>query len=65
MQFIDRQMFAGFEEGPQDRTALFGLFQPDALQVPQENSFGFADVLSRDGRLIVDTFLQHVRRRKG
>jgi hypothetical protein len=26
----------------------------------QENSFGFADVLLRDGRLIVDSFLQHV-----
>jgi hypothetical protein len=26
----------------------------------QENSLGFADVLLRDGRLIVDSFLQHV-----
>jgi hypothetical protein len=26
----------------------------------KENSFGLADVLPRDGRLIVDSFLQHV-----
>jgi hypothetical protein len=30
----------------------------------QENSFGFADILPRDGRLIVDSFLQHVGRRE-
>jgi hypothetical protein len=29
----------------------------------QENSFGLADVLPRDGRLIVDSLLQHVGRR--
>jgi hypothetical protein len=29
----------------------------------QENSFGLADALRRDGRLIVDSFLQHVGRR--
>jgi hypothetical protein len=29
----------------------------------KENSFGFADALRRDGRLIVDSFLQHVGRR--
>jgi hypothetical protein len=28
----------------------------------QKNSFGLADVLPRDGRLIVDSFLQHVGR---
>jgi hypothetical protein len=26
----------------------------------KENSFGFADVLPRDGRLIVDSLLQHI-----
>jgi hypothetical protein len=29
----------------------------------QENSLGFADVLARDGGLIVDSLLQHVGRR--
>jgi hypothetical protein len=29
----------------------------------KENSFGFADVLARNGRLIVNSFLQHVGRR--
>jgi hypothetical protein len=28
-----------------------------------ENSFGLADVLPGDGRLIVDSFLEHVGRR--
>jgi hypothetical protein len=27
--------------------------------VPEEDVLGLADVLLRDGRLIVDTFLQH------
>src|SRR5260370_39262737 len=60
MQFVDRKMFARLEECPQNRIALFGLLQADAFEMPQENSFGFADVLLRDGRLIVDSFLQHV-----
>src|SRR5260370_31204740 len=60
MQFVDRKMFARLEECPQNRIARFGLLQADAFEMPQENSFGFADVLLRDGRLIVDSFLQHV-----
>jgi hypothetical protein len=31
--------------------------------VPEKNSFGFTDILTRDGRLIVDSILQHVGRR--
>jgi hypothetical protein len=32
--------------------------------VLEKNSFGLADALRRDGRLIVDSFLQHVGRRR-
>jgi len=63
VQFVDRKMLASFQEGPQNSVALSGLFEPDALEMLQENSFGRADVLPRDGRLIVDSFLQHVGRR--
>jgi hypothetical protein len=62
MQFVDREMFPGFKEGPQNRIALFRLLQSHAAQMLQQNSFGFADVLRRDGRLIVDSFLQHFGR---
>jgi len=64
MQFVNREMFARFQESPQNGAALSGLLQADALEMLQENSFGFADVLSRDGFLIVDSFLQHVGRRE-
>jgi len=63
VQFVGRKMLAGFEEGPQNRVALFGLFQADAFEMLQENSFSFADALARNGGLIVDSFLQHVGRR--
>src|ERR1700674_327272 len=63
MQFVDGKVFAGFEARPEDSVALPSLFQSDALQMPKENSFGFADILPRDGRLIVDSFLEHVGRR--
>jgi hypothetical protein len=56
-------MFASFEDRPQNRVALFGLLQPHATEMLQENSFRLADVLPRDGRLIVNPFLQHVGRR--
>src|SRR5271169_3809649 len=64
MQFVDREMFTRFEESPQDGATLFGLFQADAFEMLQKNSFGFANVLPRDGFLIVDSFLQHVGRRE-
>jgi len=63
VQFVDRKMFTRFEECPQDCAALFGLLQADAFEMPKENSFRFADVLARDGRLIVNSLLQHVGRR--
>ncbi len=63
MQFVDREMFASFKERPQNCVALFGLLQAHATEMLQENSFRLADVLPRDGRLIVDSFLQHVGRR--
>ena len=63
MQFVRREMFTSFKESPQDRAALFGLLQADTFEMPKKNSFGFADVFPRDGRLIVDSILQHVGRR--
>jgi hypothetical protein len=60
MQFVDRKMFTSFKKGPQNCVALFGLLEPDAFEMLKENSFGFADVLPRDGRLIVDSLLQHI-----
>ena len=64
VQFVDREVFTSFKERPQNRVALFGLLQADATEMLKENSFGFADILPRDGRLIVDSFLQHVGRRE-
>ena len=63
MQFVDRKMFTSFEKRPQNCVALFGLLQADAAEMLQENSFSLANALPRDGRLIVNPFLQHVRRR--
>jgi hypothetical protein len=63
VQFVDGEMLTGFKEGPQDGAALSGMFEADALEMAEENFLGFADVLARDGRLIVDSVLQHVGRR--
>jgi len=63
VQFVDGKMFPGFEERPEDSVALPSLLQSDTLQMPKENPFCFADILPRDGRLVVDSFLQHVGRR--
>lgn len=60
MQLVDRKMLTSFQEGAQNCVALSSLFQADAFEMLQENSFSFADVLLRDGRLIVDSILQHV-----
>ena len=60
MQFVGGEMFPSLQECPQNGAALFGLLQADALEMLQENSFGLADALRRDARLIVNTFLQHV-----
>jgi hypothetical protein len=59
MQFVDRKMFPGFKESPQNGAALSGLLQADAFKMPQKNPLGLEDVLWRDSRLIVDSFLQH------
>lgn len=64
VQFVGGKMFASFEEGPKNGAALFGLFEANAFEMLQENSFGLADALRRDSRVIVNSFLQHgVRRR--
>ena len=65
VQFVGREMLARFEKRSQDGTALFGLLQPDAFEVSQENALRFADVLPRNRWLIVDSFLRRsVRREK-
>ena len=63
MQFVGRKMFPSFQKGPQNSATLFRLLEPDALEVPMKDVLGFADVLLRNGRLIVDSFLQHGGRR--
>jgi hypothetical protein len=62
MQFVDRKVFAGFEERPKDGVALASLLQANAFQMLKKDAFGFADILPRDGQLIVDSLLQHVGR---
>jgi len=59
MQFIDGKMFAGFEEGSKDGVALPSLLQANPLEMLKKDAFGFADILARDGQLIVDSLLQH------
>jgi len=59
MQLVDRQVLASFEKRSKDGVALLRLLQADATEVLQKNAFCLAHVLARDGRLIVDTFLQH------
>ena len=64
MQFVSGEVLSRFEEGAQNCVALFGLFQADPAKVLEKNSFSLADALRRDGGLIVDSFLQHVGRRR-
>ena len=52
-------MFAGLEESAKDGAALPSLLEADTLQMLKEYPFGFADILPRDGELIVDSILQH------
>jgi len=59
MQFVDGKMFARFEESPKDGVALASLLQANAFQMLKKDAFGFADILPRDGQLIVDSLLQH------
>src|SRR5271154_1160265 len=60
MQFVDRKVFASFQKGPQNGVALFGLLQTNPTEMPKKNPLRFANALTRDDRLIVDSFLQHV-----
>jgi hypothetical protein len=57
-------MFPSFKKGSQNRVALLGLLEPNAFKMLKKNAFGFADVLPRDGQLIVNSILQHVGRRE-
>lgn len=59
MQFVDGKMLAGFEESPKDGVALASLLQANAFQMLKKDAFGLADILPRDGQLIVDSLLQH------
>jgi len=59
MQFVDGEVFAGFEERSENGVALSSLFEADATKMLQKNSFCFAHIFARDRRLIVDTLLQH------
>jgi hypothetical protein len=60
VELLDREMLAGFEEGTQDGVPLFGLFQADLAEVPQEDALGFAHTFPRDCGLIVNALLKHV-----
>jgi hypothetical protein len=62
MQFIDGKMLTGFEEGSKDGVALPSLLQANAFEMLKKDAFGFADILPRNGQLIVDSLLQHVGR---
>jgi len=55
-------MVVGFQKRPQDRVALSGVFQSDALQVAIEILFGLSDRLVRELRLVVNAFRQNGHR---
>lgn len=57
VQFIDGQMLVSFKKCPQDGAALPGLLQADPLQMPVEDFLSLADVLPRDGQMIVNSLL--------
>ena len=59
VEFIGRQVRTGFEERPQNGASLPSLFQANSSQVPQKDTLGLANILRRDARLVVDSFLQH------
>jgi hypothetical protein len=59
VQLISGKMFAGFEKCPQNRIALASLLQAYPPKMLQKDRFGFADTLTRDAGLIVDTLLEH------
>src|SRR5437868_9922045 len=59
VKFVSREMFAGFEEGAQDRVPLLGVLQTNLLEVAVQDLLGLAHALARDHRLVVNAFLQH------
>jgi hypothetical protein len=59
IEFVSREMRAGFKKRAENRATLSSLLQPNAPQVAEKNAFGLANVFGRDGRLVVDSFLQH------
>src|SRR6185312_13466304 len=58
-QLIGRKMIACFEEGAQDRIPLFGVLEPNPLQVSIENFLGFAHGFAGGRRMIINPSLEH------
>ena len=59
MEFVGREMVAGFQKRAQDGVALSRLLQADSFQMAVEDVLRLADHLGRDCRLVIDAFLQH------
>jgi len=57
VEFVGGEVFAGFDESPQDGVALLGLLEPNTPQMLQKDRFGLADALARDTGLVVDALL--------
>ena len=61
VQLVGGEMLARFQKGAENRVALRGLLQPNPLQMLVKDALRFPDHLGRDGRLVIDPFLQHGR----
>jgi hypothetical protein len=61
VQFVDGKMLARLQKRAQDGAALLRLLQADPLQMPMEDALSLANILARDGQMIVNSLLQHVR----
>ena len=59
VEFVGREVVAGFQESVQNGVTLRRLFQANGLEVAVKDLLGFADHLAGDGGLIIDTLLQH------
>ena len=59
VQFIDRKMLPSLKESAQNGASLPSLLQSDTAQMLKKNPLSLAHVLLRNGRLIVDSLLQH------
>ena len=60
MEFVGREMIAGFKKGVEYHIALRSLLQADIFEMAVKDFLGFADHLAGDGGLIIDALLQHV-----